>query len=159
MEVLQAISKLESSQTYLTNKKKRIELSQLYSKVKGLSNPFPSTSSLSGGIPSTLNKDVSESCPACIKKVVMLKTIEESKADLENYARVLGGEVTQSMKDFDKIKEKEMQYKELSHEERYSEFGKKLNSEICDLQYKLKQTKEVEPQKSIHELRPNIEHE
>ena len=114
-EVLQATSKLESSQTYLTNKKKRIELSQLYSKVKGLSNPFPSTSSLSGGILSTLNKDVSESCPACVKKAVMLKTIDEAKADLENYARILGGVIVE--------------------------------------------TKEAEPPKSIHELRPNIDHE
>ncbi len=116
-EVIQAISKLESSQTYSTNKKKRIELSQLYSKVKGLSNPFPPTNYLSGGIPSTLNKDVSESCPSCVKKAVMLKTIEEAKADLENYARILGGGIVE--------------------------------------------TKEVEPPKSIHELRPNlnIDHE
>ncbi len=113
-EVIKAINSLESNQTYLTNKKKRIELSQLYSRVKGLASPFPSAS-FTGGIPATLNKDVSESCPACVKSAIMTKTIESAKADLINYSLLLQG---------------------------------------VDIE-----SKQVEENKNIHELRPNLDYE
>jgi len=85
---------LLSSQTYLSNKDRRLELSKLYSKVKGLASPLPFPA-LSGGVPSTLNKNVSESCPSCVKSAVMLKTIETAISDLENYARILNGGIVE----------------------------------------------------------------
>ena len=88
--VIEESTKLLTAQDYVDNKRRRLELAKFYKKILHLGSSFPErpkdmrTSSVD-----RLYKDVSNSCPDCVKPSVMLSTAKNAIRVIYKYVNIL----------------------------------------------------------------------
>jgi hypothetical protein len=75
--ILEESKTLLSPQSYVDNKRKRIELANFYKKILHSGASFPERpADMTESVVRALYKDVSNSCPDCVKHSVMLQTVK-----------------------------------------------------------------------------------
>lgn len=88
--IIQESKSIKAPKDYVDNKRKRIELVNFYKKILNLGSSFPSIpEDMKLSVARTMSKDVSNSCPQCVRPSVMLSTVKDSIRVILKYVKYL----------------------------------------------------------------------